>query len=158
MSRTLGEAIAKGIGAAEWVLDEDRFAGQQPDPNYAFDLQVKYAIREVEMWMRAALLSPEAVEAAWSSGDPTHATSGAVFLVGEQWGAYEGALAVAELKGTGVTLLGVAGEQVVSEERMAELDDEYGRLRSLTLADDGSLWVTTSNGRADRVLRVSPTG
>jgi len=99
---------------------------------------------------------PDAVEAAWSSGDPTHATSGAVFLDGEEWGAWDGALATAELKGAGVTVLRVDGEQVVGEDRMAELEGAYGRLRSLTLAGDGSLWVTTSNGEGDVVLRVTP--
>ncbi|WP_299519586.1 PQQ-dependent sugar dehydrogenase [uncultured Serinicoccus sp.] len=99
---------------------------------------------------------PEAVEAAWSSGDRTHATSGAAFLEGEQWGAWEGALAVAELKDSGVGVLRVDGEEVVGEDRMAELEGDYGRLRSLTLDDDGALWVTTSNGEGDVVLRVTP--
>ena len=99
---------------------------------------------------------PDAVEPAWSTGDRTHATSGAAFLEGEQWGAWEGALAVAELKDEGVTVLQVDGEQVVGEARMAELEGDYGRLRSLTLDDDGALWVTTSNGEGDVVLRVTP--
>ncbi|WP_298748461.1 sorbosone dehydrogenase family protein [uncultured Serinicoccus sp.] len=99
---------------------------------------------------------PEAVEAAWSSGDRTHATSGAAFLEGEQWGAWEGSLAVAELKDSGVGVLRVDGEEVVGEDRMAELEGDYGRLRSLTLDDDGALWVTTSNGEGDVVLRVTP--
>ena len=38
---------------------------------------------------------------------------------------------------------------------MAELENDYGRLRSLTLDDEGALWVTTSNGDDDAVLRVT---
>lgn len=99
---------------------------------------------------------PDAVEAVWSSGQPTRATSGAVFLEGPQWGAWEGALAVAELKGEGVMVLTVDGEEVTGEQQMAELDGAYGRVRSLTLDDEGALWVTTSNGHGnDKVLRVT---
>lgn len=99
---------------------------------------------------------PDAVEAVWSSGQPTHATSGAVFLEGAHWGAWDGALAVAELRGTGITVFTVDGQQVTGEERMVELDGIHGRLRSLTLDDEGALWVTTSNGEGkDEVLRVT---
>ena len=98
-----------------------------------------------------------AAEAAWSSGRPTHATSGAVFLEGSRWGAWEGALAVAELKGSGVTVLTVDALEVTGAERAPALDGTHGRLRSLTLDDEGALWVTTSNGEDDQVLRVTPT-
>uniref|UniRef100_UPI00315924E1 PQQ-dependent sugar dehydrogenase n=1 Tax=Ornithinimicrobium sp. CNJ-824 TaxID=1904966 RepID=UPI00315924E1 len=101
---------------------------------------------------------PDAVEAVWSSGDPTHATSGAAFLEGEAWGAWEGALAVAELKGSGMTVLSLDGREVVDEARVPELEGTYGRLRSVVLGDDGALWVTTSNGSDDVVLRVTPRG
>jgi glucose/arabinose dehydrogenase len=37
----------------------------------------------------------------------------------------------------------------------AKLQD-YGRLRSVGVAPDGDLLVTTSNGGGDSVLRVSP--
>lgn len=101
---------------------------------------------------------PDAVAPVWSSGSPTHATSGAVFLEGAQWGAWDGALAIAELRGQGVTVLTVDGRQVTGEERMTELDGTHGRLRSLTLDDEGALWVTTSNGEGrDEVLRVTPS-
>lgn len=100
----------------------------------------------------------DAVEAVWSSGRPTHATSGAVFLEGGQWGDWEGSLAVAELKGSGVTVLTVDGQSVTGAERVAELDGTHGRLRSLTLGPDGALWVTTSDGEGrDEVLRVTPS-
>ena len=41
---------------------------------------------------------PKAIEAKWSSGDPTLAVSGAIFLNGQWWGSKENWLAVATLK------------------------------------------------------------
>ena len=102
---------------------------------------------------------PDAVGAVWSTGAPTHATSGAVFLQGEAWGTWDGALAVAELKGAGVTVLTVDGQEVTGAHRVAELEGTHGRLRSLTLGGDGALWVTTSDGEGqDELLRVTPRG
>lgn len=99
---------------------------------------------------------PDAVEAVWSTGRPPHALAGSVFLAGSAWGSWDGALAVAELRGSGVTVLTVDGTTVTGETRIQELDGTYGRLRSLTLGADGSLWVTTSNGEDDLLLRVIP--
>ncbi|MDO5739903.1 MAG: PQQ-dependent sugar dehydrogenase [Ornithinimicrobium sp.] len=124
-----------------------------PGSNYGWDPGPGY---EEGVPMTDLQAFPDAVEAIWSSGDPTHATSGATFLQGEQWGAWAGALAVAELKGSGVTVLRVEGQQVSEAVRVPELDGTYGRLRSLTLAPDGALWVTSSNGGDDVVLRVVP--
>ena len=36
------------------------------------------------------------------------------------------------------------------------LDGEFGRLRAVRLAPDGALFVSTSNGDDDKVLRVDP--
>ncbi|GAB3019708.1 glucose dehydrogenase [Nocardioides flavus (ex Wang et al. 2016)] len=95
-------------------------------------------------------------EAAWSSGTPTVATSGAAWVRGRQWGSLQGTLAVAALKGSEVLFLrfDAAGE-LVSVTRPPALA-RFGRLRSVTSAADGDLLLTTDNGDGDRVLRVSP--
>jgi glucose/arabinose dehydrogenase len=36
-------------------------------------------------------------------------------------------------------------------------DNTYGRLRSVVFGADGALYLTTSNGTADRVLRITAT-
>jgi glucose/arabinose dehydrogenase len=43
--------------------------------------------------------------------------------------------------------------------RLPELQDAYGRIRSVQQGTDGALYVTTDNGGgADRLLRVMPRG
>lgn len=101
-----------------------------------------------------------AIPAVWSSGQPTLAPSGAVFLDGEQWGAYDGLLLVALLKARGVLALRLDDSGALVEEfRLPELDGAFGRLRSVVQGVDGDLYVTTDNGGdADRLLRVTPRG
>jgi aldose sugar dehydrogenase len=101
---------------------------------------------------------PDAVEAVWSSGSPTVATSGAGFIAGSQWGEWDGALAVAELKGSGVRVLTLSDSgQVVTDEQIAELDGTHGRIRSVEPGPGGALYLTTSNGSNDEILRVTPS-
>ena len=100
---------------------------------------------------------PGAVEASWSSGNHTLATSGGIFLEGEDWGEWDGRLAVAALK---AQLLHVfeftADGAFVSQVAVPAVDGIYGRLRTPMLGPDGALYVTTSNGRGqDKILRVS---
>ena len=107
---------------------------------------------------------PDAVEPVWASGSPTVAPGGADFLDGDQWGDYEGLLAVALLKGSSLMLIRLdADGNYESEHFPLELDGTYGRLRSATLGPDGSLYVTTTNSgwgaadtRLDHILKVTP--
>ena len=100
---------------------------------------------------------PSARQARWSSGFPTLATSGAVFLDGPQWGEWEGRLAVATLKTKSLRVFefteqgDFAGQIVVPE-----LDGSHGQLRTPVLGPDGALYIATSNAPGgDRILRVS---
>lgn len=124
----------------------------EPGGNYGWDPVPGY---DESVPMTDLERFPDAVEAVWSSGAPTHATSGATFLHGEQWGTWDGALAVAELKGSGVTVFLVDEREITGSVRPPELDGTYGRLRSLTLDPRGALWVTSSNGEGDVLLRVT---
>ncbi|HEX5039761.1 MAG TPA: PQQ-dependent sugar dehydrogenase [Candidatus Limnocylindria bacterium] len=91
---------------------------------------------------------------AWASGSPTLATSGAVFLTGTGWGAWEGDLVVSTLKEEDLRRFRVASDgEVTFEETL--LDEEFGRLRGLTIGPDGALYVTTTNGHDDQILRVT---
>jgi len=102
---------------------------------------------------------PDAVPAAWSSGDPTLATSGGTFLSGPAWGDLDGVLAVTAQKGEKLLLMrpgtGDRASSIVEVSVPAELDGIYGRLRGARLGTDGALYLTTDNGDNDSVLRVT---
>lgn len=104
------------------------------------------------------LAIPGAVPASWSSGQPTVATSGVVFLTGSAWQGYEGTLLVATLKNSRLQLMGFdhLGRFILLE-TPATLAGTFGRLRTPAMGPDGALYVTTSNGSEDRILRVAPT-
>lgn len=100
---------------------------------------------------------PAAVPAAWSSGSPPEALSGAAFLSGPQWGTLDGVLAVGALRGQKLLLMTLGPDGAVTQVSVpAALDGTHGRLRAVRAGADGSLLVSTSNGSDDRVLRVSP--
>ena len=101
---------------------------------------------------------PDAVEAKWSTGAPTLAMSGGVFLEGDRWGDWEGRLAVASLKDQSLRLFeftddgAFVGQVVVSDVR-----NTYGRLRTPMMGPDGALYLTTSRGGTrDRILQIIP--
>lgn len=101
---------------------------------------------------------PGAVPAVWSSGEETIATCGGTFLDGEQWGAYDGLMLLAVLKGQGVLALRLDDDGVLQEQfRLPELEGSYGRIRTVQQGTDGALYVTTDNGGdEDRLLKVTP--
>ena len=94
----------------------------------------------------------------WST---TIAPSGLSFvtLPGSSW---TGKALVAGLRGQVLRLLTFDGARVISDEPL--LLNQFGRLRAVTEAPDGAIWVTTSNrdGRGtpvagdDRILRIVP--
>ena len=97
------------------------------------------------------------VEAKWSSGDPTVATSGAAFVEGSKWGSLDGVLAVACLAANRVILMTFDGNGDLVKTRTPPSLRSYGRLRAVTRATNGALLITTSNGGGrDVILRVTP--
>lgn len=94
--------------------------------------------------------------ARWRSGDPTIATSGADFVRGRSWGSWNGALAVSTLKDESLRLLMFSSTgRLRAQWKPSALDGTYGRLRGAVVGPDGALYVTTSNGSNDKVLRVT---
>jgi aldose sugar dehydrogenase len=100
---------------------------------------------------------PDAVPAKWQSGETTEAVCAATFLDGDQWGALNGALVVTALKGAKVLMLTLtkAGD-VDSVAIPKEFNNRFGRLRAARSGPDGALYITTTNGTDDKLLRVTP--
>ncbi|MFE5704691.1 PQQ-dependent sugar dehydrogenase [Rhodococcus koreensis] len=101
---------------------------------------------------------PGAVAAAWSSGSSTLATGSAAFVTGSGWGPWDGALVMGGLKTQQLIFLRLAADGQTVTAQTFGLQNQYGRLRSVTPTADGSLLVTTDNGSTDQVLRVTPQG
>lgn len=100
--------------------------------------------------------------AKWRSGTSTLATSGATWVRGRQWGVLNGTLAVASLKANRLTFLKFDKNGKLMSVRNPAALRTSGRLRSVTVAPNGDLLITTSNSTdqspdADVVLRVHPT-
>ncbi|MEL7155512.1 MAG: PQQ-dependent sugar dehydrogenase, partial [Actinomycetota bacterium] len=102
----------------------------------------------------------------WSSGRPTVAPGGLAFLVGDQWGAHEGAVIMPTLKDMRLHLFTQAADGGLGgHATVPALEGTHGRLRQATMGPDGALYLTTSNSgfgdadlRRDRILRVVPVG
>ncbi|MBB4911213.1 PQQ-dependent sugar dehydrogenase [Actinophytocola algeriensis] len=100
---------------------------------------------------------PDAVSAKWQTGAMTEAVCAATFLDGDQWGALNGALVITALKGEKVVLLSMKDQGDVTTVAVPkEFTDTFGRLRAARTGPDGALYLTTSNGTDDKLLRVTP--
>jgi glucose/arabinose dehydrogenase len=99
---------------------------------------------------------PDAIDAIWSSGNPTQAPSGVAVLTGSQWKGWDGAVVMAMLKDEHLKVLKLDGDLKVVQEKQI-LQKEFGRLRAVVQGPDGSLYVTTSNsGDKDKIIKVTP--
>jgi glucose/arabinose dehydrogenase len=100
---------------------------------------------------------PDAVPSKWQTGDITEAVCAATFLDGDQWGTLDGTLVITALKGAKVIFLTLSEAGDVSSVAVPkEFDSTFGRLRAARTGPDGNLYLTTSNGSDDKLLRVSP--
>jgi glucose/arabinose dehydrogenase len=97
---------------------------------------------------------PNAQRAVWSSGVPTIAPSGATFLTGAQWSGWDGALAIAVLKGQQLRVLALSADGTAVEQQWARITDR-GRLRSAVQGPDGALYLAT-DANPGAILRVTP--
>lgn len=99
---------------------------------------------------------PDAVRAPWSSGAPTVATSGITWLDGARWKGWNDRLVVATLKGE--SLLVMRPEANGTMTQVARIyQGSFGRIRTVQLGPDGLLYLTTSNGSGDRIIRIIPS-
>lgn len=102
---------------------------------------------------------PKAVRAVWSSGKPTKATSGITFLHGSGWQDWDGALAIGQLKATGIRLLFLSEAGNLTGTRTVPGSKAYDRIRTVQQGPDGALYFTTSNSTGtqhiDKIVRIT---
>ncbi|MEJ7803938.1 MAG: PQQ-dependent sugar dehydrogenase [Candidatus Limnocylindria bacterium] len=94
---------------------------------------------------------------AWSSGGSTIATSGAAFAGGSQWADHNGQLFVSTLKERDVRRFSINDAGTALGAPAVQFNEAWGRLRGMVSGPGGQLYVTTSNGSDDRVIRISPS-
>ena len=94
---------------------------------------------------------------AWSSEGPTLATSGGVFLNGDEWDTWQRHLVVSTLKQSDIRRFSFTDGPNQGRQRATMFDGFWGRLRAAVLGPGGALFVTTSNGSDDKVVRITPT-
>lgn len=97
------------------------------------------------------------VNPVWSSGGSTIATSGAAFTSGAQWQDFNGHLWISTLKEQDVRrfALDPAGTGLAASPGTL-FNGAWGRLRGMVSGPGGQLYLTTSDGSNDQVIRISP--
>ena len=141
------------IVAAEHGTDEnDEINVIVPGGNYGYPCFT--GVADTGPWPDGCGPASDFLPPAWASGSPTLATSGARFLVGSNWGDWEGSLVVSTLKEEDLRRFSVsASGEATFEETL--LDRAFGRLRAVVIGPDGALYVSTANGPGDRIVRVT---
>ena len=158
-----GVAVAPGTGnvysAEHGPSTDDEVNLLEPGANYGWDPSQGGTVGGYDESVPMTDLTrfPDAAKAAWSSGSPVEAVSGAAFLSGPRWGVLDGVLAVGALRGQKLMLMRLGADGAVASVAVPQpLDGAFGRLRAVRLAPDGTLFVSTSNGSDDKILRVDP--
>ena len=139
------------VWSAEHGPDRDDELNRGVAGNFGWDPVPGYD-ESVPMTDTAAF--PGAVTAAWSSGAPTVATSGIAWLPTRGWGSWNDRLVVATLKGQSLLVMRAEADGSLTQvDRVFE--GTFGRIRTAVLGPDGSLYLATSNGSGDRIVRVT---
>ena len=92
----------------------------------------------------------------WSSGRPTIATSGAAFTRTANWGDFRHQLFVTTLKEQDLRRFTLRADGRTCRQAEVHFDGTFGRLRAITSGPSGHLFVSTSNGSNDRIIRIAP--
>ena len=94
---------------------------------------------------------------AFSTEGPTWATSGGVFVNGANWGDWDNSLLVCQLKESDLRRFSVAGDGSPVTFHALLFNNTWGRLRAAVLGPGNKLYITTSNGSNDKVVRITPS-
>lgn len=111
-----------------------------------------YAGNATTMPMTDVTRFPTAMPAAWTNNGASQGMGPAAFLAGTEWRDWNGRLAVGIMGGTRMVILELNTAGAVTSAIDAPLP--AARYRALTLAPDGSLYVSTDSGE---IWRVTPS-
>jgi glucose/arabinose dehydrogenase len=93
----------------------------------------------------------------WNSGSSTIATSNGTFVVGSPWLDFQNQLFVATLKEQDLRRFTVESDGSPAVYRQTYFNNLWGRLRATVPGPRYLLYLTTSNGLNDKVIRVIPS-
>lgn len=163
---TLGHRNVQGLAQHPesgriYAIDQGTYRDDEvnllvPGGNYGYSPDRIPFIYDESVPMTDPIRVPGAIEAVWSSGEPTLATASGAFVDGAAWGPWDGALVIGGLKSRQLLFLRLSDDGQSVTAQTTGLKDQYGRIRSVTPTPDGSLLITTDNGDTDQVLRVTP--
>ncbi len=155
-----GIAFAPGTGRAYPIEHgpdvHDEINRLRPGRNYGWPC---WTGRSTPYWSSGCSSASAYKAPAWSSGSSgTLATSNGVFLTGAAWGPWRRDLFVATLKESDVRRLSMNDTGSRLYQRSPVLfNGRWGRLRAAVRPPGTSLlYLTTSNGSDDRIIRVRP--
>jgi glucose/arabinose dehydrogenase len=94
---------------------------------------------------------------AWSSGSSTLATSGSTFISSTAWGTWNRNLFVSTLKESDLRRLTSSPDDSRVSLQATLYNNRWGRLRAAVSGPGGQLFLTTSNGNNDKVIRITPS-
>ncbi len=126
----------------------------QLDPRRA---QLWLAVRHRQQPSDRAACGGTFTRPAWSSEGPTLATSGCAFVNGASWGSWNGNLFVSTLKESDLRRFTVnPGELAADACGTRSSTTAGGGCARRCMAPGGRLFLTTSNGTNDKVIRITP--
>jgi glucose/arabinose dehydrogenase len=96
---------------------------------------------------------PDAMRPSWENRGDSEGMCPCLFLTGEQWGAWNGRLAVGFLRGSRIDILQLDRTGMTSDTtRIPDIPSD--RIRSLVQTSDGELYVSTDGGE---IWRLTPS-
>ena len=99
--------------------------------------------------------NPEYTNPILHSGDVTWAPSGLLYYDSDKIPEWKGKFLVAALRGQHVMVLDLDLENNMVNSVEKIFQDKYGRIRDLVQSPDGDVFILTSNGDNDKILRVT---
>ncbi|NKX46322.1 PQQ-dependent sugar dehydrogenase [Roseicyclus persicicus] len=134
----------------------DNYCGYSPNQMEGMDP----AERAAFMPMTDTATYPDAMPPAWVNDGLSQGTGSAAFLVGDQWGDWNGMMAVGIMGigfggtpvGQRIDLLNIADDGMSAEVISMPLPMEPGRFRSVVLGPDGNLYAAMDEGEIYRII------